>query len=229
MLGHSPPGPLSQPPNATLSKQTHCPNCGVKLPDQPLSLCAYCAMPLGLDKAAVAGAGPSPNAGRIARVEQHADYAAAMAWDPPEGYTYWQGARRVFHAKSLAVVAVAALLLAALTGESTFLLRPAAVLGLLAAVASAFLWISGRRLEERATALPLLKRAGMITDRRSDTRLKGWTGSTTYHFTVEFAEGVVGEFSFPGRGSQEEPYVTNLPGVAYTRGTELMAFKHIRV
>lgn len=228
MARHSSPGPLSQPAHATLSKQTHCPNCGVKLPDQPLSLCAYCAMPLGLDKDTLAAAGPSPNAARIAKVEQHADFGAAIAWDPPEGYTYWQGARRVFHAKGLAVVAGVALLLAFL-GEGAFLRRPAAVVGILAALGSAFLWISGRRLERRATALPLLKRPGMITDRRSDTRLRGWSGSTTYHFTIEFPEGVVGEFSFPGRGSQEEPYVTNLPGVAYTRGTELMAFKHIRV
>jgi hypothetical protein len=185
-------------------------------------------MPLGLDKAA-AGVGPSPNAARIAKVGQHADYEAAVAWDPPEGHSYWQGARRVFRAKGLAVLAGAAFVLALFVGEGTFLLRPAAILGILAAIACAALWISGRKLEERATALPLLKRPGMITDRRSDTRLRGWTGSTTYHFTVEFDEGVVGEFSFPGRGSHQEPYVTNLPGVAYTRGTELMAFKHIRV
>ena len=30
-------------------RPTHCPNCGLALPEQPLSLCAYCAMPIGLE------------------------------------------------------------------------------------------------------------------------------------------------------------------------------------
>ncbi len=63
----------------------------------------------------------------------------------------------------------------------------------------------------------------------SDTSLAGLSGDTVYHFTIEFKDGASAEFSFPGRGAHEEPYVTNLPGVAYTRGTRLLAFRHIRV
>ena len=73
------------------------------------------------------------------------------------------------------------------------------------------------------------KRAGLILDRRSETEIRGWSGSTCYYFEIEFEGGISGEFAYPGRGASEEPYVNNLPGVAYTRGETLLAFKHIRV
>ena len=83
--------------------------------------------------------------------------------------------------------------------------------------------------KREAVALPLLKRAGLILDRRSETLLRGWTGSTMYYFKIEFEDGVVGEFAYAGRGAHEDPYVNNLPGVAYTRGPTLLHFKHVRV
>ena len=88
---------------------------------------------------------------------------------------------------------------------------------------------TGRAMRKDAVALPLLRRAGLIVDRRSETEIRGWGGRTTYYFKVEFEEGIVGEFRYPGLGAQEDPYATNLPGVAYTRGTELLHFRHIRV
>ena len=69
----------------------------------------------------------------------------------------------------------------------------------------------------------------VIVDRGSTTELQGWGGRTTYSFRIEFEGGIVGEFARPGGGANEEPYVTNLPGVAYTRGQELLAFRHVRV
>ena len=93
------------------------------------------------------------------------------------------------------------------------------------------LWLrsKGKTQQEAAVARPLLKRAALIVDRRSETEISGWTGRTTYYFTVEFEDGGVGEFRFPGLGAQEDPYATNLPGVAYTRGADLLLFRHIRV
>ena len=48
-------------------------------------------------------------------------------------------------------------------------------------------------------------------------------------FTIEFKDGSIGEFIYPGRGSNEEPYVNGLTGVAYTRGPILLEFQHVRV
>ena len=77
--------------------------------------------------------------------------------------------------------------------------------------------------------LPLLVRPAIVLDRRSETEMGYWNGRTTYYFTIELEGGIRGEFAYPGRGAQEEPYVNNLPGVAYTRGPTLLHFKHIRV
>jgi len=91
------------------------------------------------------------------------------------------------------------------------------------------LGLSGKQMQVTAVSRPLLTRPGLIVDRRSETRVRGWVGSTTYFFKIEFEDGVVGEFRFPGLGAQEDPYTTNLPGVAYTRGEDLLHFRHIRV
>ncbi len=87
----------------------------------------------------------------------------------------------------------------------------------------------GLAARRRALASPLLKRVALIRNRRSETQLQGLSGSTTYFFEIEFEGNVVAEFHYPGRGAQEDPYTTNLPGVAYTRGQELLHFVHIRV
>ena len=96
-------------------------------------------------------------------------------------------------------------------------------------VGGASLRRTGVAMQAEAVERPLLKRPGLIVDRRSDTSIRGWNGFTTYYFTIEFEDGGAGEFRFPGLGAQEDPYPTNLPGVAYTRGTELLHFRHIRV
>ena len=207
--------------------QTHCPNCGTKLPEKPLSLCAYCAMPLGLDSKAKAEGGESPNAGRIKRVSEHENFEGAMGWDPPEGMDYVRGQMAQLRAKFL--LGIGALLLAGgffLGGGFT---HPLSIAAYLCVPIAAWLFVQGSSAMKSAVALPLLKRAALITDRRSDTKIQGWGGATTYYFAIEFEDGVEGEFAYPGHGSNEEPYVSNLPGVAYTRGQRLLAFKHIRV
>ena len=129
----------------------------------------------------------------------------------------------------LLFVAAAFALLAAFVGSGTFFLRPLAVLGWITLAVGIAQIVRGRAAQQAERALPVVKRAALITDRRSDTTIRGWGGSTRYYFSIEFADGNEGEFSMSGRGVNEEPYTTNLPGVAYTRGTKLLSFKHIRV
>lgn len=210
-----------------------CPNCGSKLPEQPLSLCAYCAMPLGLDVPEQAAGAESPNAGRIRRVQEHESYAKALDWTPPESAEFHQALQVAYRAKMAAVVGaailIATLILARGRGMTGALLHPAAWLGYALIALAIHLARRSSARRKLAVAKPVLKRPGLITDRRSDTRISGWSGSTCYYFQIEFEGGVVGEFAYAGRGANEEPYVTNLPGIAYTRGETLLAFKHIRV
>ena len=67
---------------STVTVRTHCPNCGAKLHRTDLSLCAYCATPLGIadakkpvDPAVIE---------RLQRMRQHKSFAAAMEFIPPD-------------------------------------------------------------------------------------------------------------------------------------------------
>ena len=222
--------PSSEYPSGRL---VDCPQCGSKLPDIPVSLCPYCASPL--ETAADKRRLESVNASRIGRVLEHDTYEGALAWDPPEGQDWYDAARLVWWSGPLLSLA-----LAALAGALGFGLSAGHSLSdglsVLLFLVSAFALFMGMRLRGRgkarqnaAVARPLMKRAALIVDRRSETEISGWSGRTTYYFTIEFEDGGVGEFRFPGLGAQEDPYATNLPGVAYTRGTDLLRFRHVRV
>ncbi len=214
-----------------------CPHCGSKLPDIPVSLCPYCASPL--ETAADKRRLESVNASRIGRVLEHATYEDGIAWDPPESGDWYDGARLVWWGGPTAVLGLGSLVGAALlaSGAEGGLVAGLGALGpiLLLVIGVGLVGLSlrlrsrGKAQQKAAVARPLLKRAALIVDRRSETEISGWSGRTTYYFTVEFEDGGVGEFRFPGLGAQEDPYATNLPGVAYTRGTDLLLFRHIRV
>lgn len=206
-----------------------CPNCNAKLPDTPVSICPYCVYPLGTERAAQAEGAESPNRGRIQRVREHDDFPAAEAHQPPENQEFQRGGQAIFRGQVVLSAAVVALALGAALGGAGLLTHWATWVGVALAILGVVLILRGRRARERAVSLPLLKRPGLILDRRSETAIRGWGGSTTYYFEIEFEDGTRAEFRYPGRGSNEEPYVTNLPGVAYTRGTDLLQFKHIRV
>lgn len=206
-----------------------CPTCNAKLPDTPVSLCPYCATPLPAEVAPAAGGTDSPNAGRIERVRAHEDFDAAMGWSPPEAMQHQLGRRRVFHGRTAIVAGSVAVGFAVGLAGSAFLGHPLTWLGILGLAGGAAAIVHGLRAQRAALTAPLLKRPGIVLDRRSETELRGWGGRTTYYFTVELEGGVVGEFRYPGRGASEDPYVTNLPGVAYTRGSELLSFRHVRV
>ena len=216
---------------AQAGKRTHCPNCGMKLPEQPLSLCAYCAFPLDLTEASDGDSKESPNAARIARISEHDKFAEAMEWNPPESPAYWKARVAGLNGK-LALGIGAALLVAVLvTSESigAGFGRAPAIFGIGMMVAGLVMMIRSVTGRKEAVSAPLLRRPAMIIDRRSETAIGQFTGTTTYYFTIEFEDSITGEFTYPGRGSQEDPYTTNLPGVAYTRGAQLLSFKHIRV
>lgn len=210
------------------TRPERCSNCNAKLPDTPVSLCPYCAMPI-LGAEEVGEGGESPNAGRIARIREHEDFEAASKWSPPESSDYRLGSAKIWWGKLVAGLSIGFIVIAATLSGGNPLGHYAGWIGSVALVGSLFVCIQGARMKTAAVSTQLLRRPGIVLDRRSDTHIKGWGGHTTYYFIIEFEGGVKGEFAYPGRGSQEEPYVNNLPGVAYTRGETLLHFKHIRV
>ncbi len=214
---------------AAPTRLERCPNCNSKLPDTPVSICPYCVYPLGTDKQEAGEGGESPNHGRIQRILAHEDYPKTENVQPPENLEFQQGGQAIFRGKVLLSFAGIGVALGAIPAGGGLLTHWATWLGVVLAVAGVALIAKGGADRKKAISLPLLRRAGLILDRRSDTEIQGWGGFTTYYFEIEFEDGTRAEFRYPGRGSKEEPYVTNLPGVAFTRGQDLLVFKHIRV
>jgi hypothetical protein len=208
-------------------RRASCPTCGAKITQAHLSLCAYCGSPLDL------GSGRSKvdraTLRRLAAMREHADFAPALAWDPPEGPEARADRRRaalgVLGAASGVVLAGLGAWLALGAGRPLGWVALALGAGLTgpAAVAAAG---AARRLRERL-ALPLMKRPAIVVGRRSETEVAG-AGRTTYFFELEFEDGG-GEFRYPGRGANHDPLVAGNTGVAYTRRQELLAFHPIRV
>lgn len=210
-----------------IQKRGACPQCGAKLPDVPVSLCPYCASPL--ETRADREARTSVHTARIGRIREHRDFPVAVEWTPPEGLQFHQGRRRVWWGQRglIASGLLAGIVLAQSGGDA--LRSPLFWAGAVGLGAFGWLWAHGRSLAAAALQAPLLKRAALILDRRSETKIRGWSGDTTYFFRLEFEDGAQGEFAFPGLGPQDDPYSNNLPGVAYTRGQTLLHFRHVRV
>lgn len=213
----------------TATKRTHCPNCGARLPEQPLSLCAYCAMPLDLAQPKESHA-TSPNAPKFAKIVEQEGFPAAMQRTPHEGPAYQHSRHRCARGRWL--LGVGALLLAcggfALI-RGGWLYWPCFAGGLPLAILGTTWWLGGQAQMRQILSAPLQRRAAVILERRSDTALKGWYGHCDYYFRLEFPDGTTGEYCYPGRGASEDLYVNGMTGVAYTRGTELLEFEHIRI
>lgn len=219
-------GPDRPDPPDRPDRPSRCSNCDARLPETPVSLCPYCAMPI-LGGVTGSGDGSSPNAERIERIPQHPDYPAALARTPPAGPDHERGSRWVFRGRGALVIAALLAGVFALGGARG--VHPALVAAATLAVMGLVLVGRGVALRRRAWAKPLLKRPGVITDRRSETVTWGWGGDTTYFFTIELEGGVRGEFAYPGRGAHADPYAVNLPGLAITRGQTLVHFEHLRL
>lgn len=208
-------------------KRGACPQCGAKLPDVPVSLCPYCATPL--ESKADREARTSVHSVRIGRIREHKDYAEAMTWSPPEGRGHQQGLRLHWWGQRGIVFGLIFIGAAALSGVEVMASSLLTWSGVLAIGLGAWALMEGRKSIQSALRFALQKRPALILDRRSETRIRGWSGDTTYFFKLELEDGAQGEFAFPGLGAQEEPYATNLPGIAYTRGQEMLHFRHVRV
>ncbi len=210
----------------TASPPRRCAHCDAQLPDTPVSICPYCVMPIQGVAAAETVGGVSPNAERIERILQNEATPEALALTPAEGLDHRRAVQRMLFGQWFLMLAVG-------FGAATLLGGTLGIMAMVLAVAFAIAGVryvaKGLAARRRALASPLVKRVALIRSRRSETELRGLSGSTTYYFEIEFEDNLVAEFRYPGRGAQEDPYTTNLPGVAYTRGQELLYFKHIRV
>ena len=60
--------------------RTHCPTCGARLARPELSICAYCAAPLGLEEEVRE---PTETMRRLERMTEHEKFPDAIAWEPP--------------------------------------------------------------------------------------------------------------------------------------------------
>jgi hypothetical protein len=201
-----------------------CPTCGAKRTRPDSTLCAYCATPFGLVGAAPKQEGTDPNLARLARMKDQPGYDEAVAWVPLESPRYQALEDRKRHG-------FGALLAAALFAGATALWLPAWTYGLAGVMAllGIVLFATAARGQARVLSRPLLKRAAIVTDRRSETALGYWNGQTTYFFDLTFEDGSEGEFLWPGRGVDHQPLVKGATGLAFTRGEMLLGFRAIRV
>lgn len=198
-----------------------CPTCGVKLKRTNLSLCAYCGSPLQL------GARPAPPddevARRLGRVAEHPEFKARASWYPIDAEAEAPALKLRSFAGFLLVLgglAVAAVLLrgAPLGGAWALAGYALAGLGLVGLLGS-------RAWQHALRRAPVLRRAAVVLDRRSETDAEH--GSTDYYFSLRFQDGSEGEFRFRGRGTQYDPMVNGVVGLALTRGERLVEFQRI--
>lgn len=201
--------------------RTHCPNCGAKLHRTDLSLCAYCATPLGI---ADAKAPVDPAViERLQRMRQHKSYAAAMEFVPPDQSVE----RRAGRLLSLGTVTIAAGMLVgglgAIVSEGELLAAGPILGGALVLVGLATL-LRPAGLRAAHKKAPMLRRPAIVAQRRSETALEG---AVTYYFTLRFDDGSEGEFVWPGQGTMYEPLSNGYTGVAYTRGAHLIDFRRL--
>jgi hypothetical protein len=212
--------------------RTHCPTCGARLARPELSICAYCATPLGL---AAEAREPTETMLRLSRMAHHEKYPEAMASEPAREVEDLAATALGSRGLSAVGVGVFLLLLALpwtlLRGEPWHTawrsLLGVAGIGVLAV--GAILWLVAERRIARARSVPLLKRPALVASRRSETSPRGAGYQTVYYFQLEFADGGSGEFRYPGRGVNHDLLVGGNTGVAFTRGGLLVDFLPIRV
>lgn len=211
------------------ARQANCPTCGAKLPDRPFSLCPYCAAPLELGGRAGGDDGESPNAGRIAKVEASDKFAGVIEMTPAESLAHHRATLHIRRGRALSLVGLLAVGLGSFLLEAPLYAQAPGLLGTALVFWGLSKVIKGRKACAEATKWPLLKRAAMIRERRSETNLEGMGGHTIYYFEIEFGDGTVVEFAYPGNGSGEDLYTNGLTGVAFTRGQQLLLFQQVRV
>jgi hypothetical protein len=211
---------------ATKPKQrTHCSVCGQKVVRQDMPYCIYCGNHFEMMEGGSAERKSTKNMLRLSKMPEHPEYADAIAATPPED-PETDGWRRKTKAGAISAALGVVLVGAALTLGWSVLWT---VLGVLFVAGGGWLAVAHAGLLKKRLALPMMARAAVVTDRRSETELRFNTGITTYFFTLEFDDGNEAEFRYPGRGAHTEPLSKGVTGVAYTRGDYLISFRQVRV
>jgi hypothetical protein len=202
---------------------TICPNCEAHIPKQGMSLCPYCAFPLGKASDA-SGEDRSPIVKRLLTMEEKPEFEAARAEVPPWTPEYTQAANRQMHGKVLLVLGALVFALEWVLGAGSPI-SPWTVLGAALAVVGATWLLRATSVRKRLDSMKVLARSAFIVSRRSETDLRG---PVTYYYELQFGDGSEGEFAYPGRGASEDPYTNGMTGVAFTRGTELLHIARVR-
>ena len=214
--------------------KTECPTCGAKITRPELSLCSYCASPLGIGEE-LKGADEATLA-RLGRMSEHKDYAEAMTWEANE-YDDAPGAARgrkhgvaiLFVGGALAVGGLLGTLALSGQGIGATLLNALVVLGVLVAAFGGWLVWRGKTALERVRKQKLEKRAAVVINRRSVTDPTALGAQTVYFFSLQFEDGTSGEYSFIGRGGNFEVPANGTTGLACTRGARLLELLRLRV
>jgi len=217
---------------ATSAKLTECPACGARITRPELSLCSYCATPLGITSKPEGASEATLQ--RLAKMHEHKDFAEATAWEPRD-HDDAPGAvrsRRLGQVlSSVGAVLVLWGLVAGLASEGLpgALLDVRPILGVLLLVGGLRLVLRAGSLLEHLLRQELQKRPAIVIDRRSETGPAGLGAETIYFFSLQFEDGSAGEFSFQGRGSNYEVPTSGATGLACTRGARLLEFLRLRV
>jgi len=202
---------------------TICPNCEARIPKQGMSLCPYCAYPLGKASDA-SGEDRSPIVKRLLAMEEKPEFETARAEAPPWSPEYTAAANRQMHGKVLLVLGLLVTAADIAIGPRD-LLTVWIFLGVALFLTGAYWLIQATSLRKRLDTTTMLARSAFIVTRRSESHMKG---EVTYFYELQFGDGSEGEFAYPGRGASEDPYTNGMTGVAFTRGTELLHMARVR-
>ena len=218
-------GERAQAPSPDAQAVLNCPTCGAKRTRPDSTLCAYCATPFDLVSGnGAAEGGESPNRERLERMKDHQGFAEAAEWVPLESAEYQRLEATAQRGRQVAVLGLVVAGLVAWWASPLWAVVPA-----LALVWGLVGLVRARAGMARILALPLLKRPAIVLDRRSETAMGFWAGTTVYYFDLEFVDGSGGEFRWPGRGIDHQPLVVGATGLAFTRGETLLGFRSLRV
>ena len=207
------------------TQRTHCSVCGQKIVRPDMPYCIYCGNNFEMMEGGAPERKSTKNMLRLAKMPERPEYEPALAAtlpDDPETHRWRRNRMRGLrlHVMGLGIVAVSVVL-----GWSPLVIAAGGLLS----VGGAWLGLAHAKLLRARLALPIMSRAAVVTDRRSETERRFNTGITTYFFTLEFVDGNDAEFRYPGRGAHTEPLSKGVAGVAYTRGETLISFKQIRI
>lgn len=202
---------------------TICPNCEARIPKKGMSLCPYCAFPLG-KKSDASDEDRSPIVKRLLGMEEKPEFAEAKSEQPPWTPEYAKAVNRQMHGRVLLVIGlvVAALEFVVGGGSPVSFLT---VVGALLALFGLYWMFQAAGTRKRLDSQTVLARSAFIVQRRSETQLKG---KVNYYYLIQFGDGSEGEFVYEGRGSSDDPYTNGMTGVAFTRGPELLYVARVR-